>query len=88
MNNIIFKYFAPISPKQWKQKIQYLLNGKNYQSLMHKDIDGIITLPFYTHQNTTPFESNNPATTSKPAYYCIVTDAKHHIFYFLKKPVY
>jgi len=76
MNNIIFKYFAPISPKQWKQKIQYLLNGKNYQSLIHKDIDGINTLPFYTHQNTTPFESNTPAITSKPAYYYIVTDVK------------
>ena len=50
LNKFIFKHFAPIPSKQWKQKIQYELNGANYQTeLVNTNIDGISTLPFYTN---------------------------------------
>ena len=49
LNKFIFKHFAPIPSKQWKQKIQYELQGANYQTeLVHTNSDGISSLPYYT----------------------------------------
>lgn len=78
MSNPLAKYFPSISSKQWKQKIQYLLQGKNYQDLIVTDIDNISTLPFYTHEEgVTDFTFINKTTaTSKPAYYHLVRKAE------------
>ncbi|WP_232285850.1 methylmalonyl-CoA mutase family protein [Aquimarina agarilytica] len=49
MNDIIFERFAAISTKQWKQKIQYELQGLDYQkTLVKSSADGIPQLPFYS----------------------------------------
>ncbi len=39
-----------ISTKQWKQQIQFLLYGKDYQSLLYTTIDDIKIKPFYHPQ--------------------------------------
>ena len=50
MNKFIFEHFAPVSSKEWKQKIQYELNGADYQKTLIKPIaQGVSILPFYTH---------------------------------------
>jgi len=62
LNKFIFKHFAPIPSKQWKQKIQYELKGANYQSeLVYTNSDGISTLPFYTQSDNESIvkEENN-----------------------------
>lgn len=78
MSNPLNKYFTSVSPKQWKQKIQYLLKGENYQNLITTDIDGISTLPFYTDLDTRSKNDSSIAsnTISNSAYYCIVQNAK------------
>lgn len=48
-NNIVATRFSEISPKAWKQKVQYLLAGKEYeQELVRKTNDGVSVLPYYT----------------------------------------
>ena len=50
LDKFIFDHFAPIPFKQWKQKIQYELNGADYQTeLVKTSFNGITHLPFYTH---------------------------------------
>ena len=39
--------FPPISAAAWKQKIQFELNGADYQTLLSKTAEGIIIKPFY-----------------------------------------
>ena len=67
LSKFIFKHFAPIPSKQWKQKIQYELEGANYQSeLVHTNNDGISTLPFYTQaDNETILRQNNNVKKEK-----------------------
>lgn len=49
LNEFIFERFAPIPKKQWKQKIQFQLNGADYQkTLINTIAEGVNTLPFYT----------------------------------------
>ncbi len=76
MNSIVSKYFPSISAKQWKQKIQYLLEGKNYQTLVHNSIDGISTLPFYTKEEQPEKDFTEHQSTPKPTYYCIVSSVE------------
>lgn len=78
MSDFIFKHFSPISTKAWKQKIQYLLQGKSYQSLIHTNLDGVNSLPFYSLENKNT-ESNQPISVlnnqSQPSYFCIASSA-------------
>lgn len=76
LNKFIFKHFAPIPSKQWKQKIQYELQGANYQTeLVHTNSDGISTLPYYTqNENNQVITVKLPATTKKAAH-IIVTES-------------
>lgn len=76
MNNIVSKYFPSVSAKQWKQKIQYLLEGKNYQTLVQNSIDGISTLPFYTKEEQPEKDFTEHKSTPKPTYYCIVSSVE------------
>lgn len=39
--------FKPVSSKQWKNSIQYLLNGESFDSITKKTSDGIVIKPFY-----------------------------------------
>jgi methylmalonyl-CoA mutase len=43
----LFKDFNPVSAKEWKQKIQADLKGKDYNSLISKTAEGIDIRPFY-----------------------------------------
>lgn len=48
MSKSLFKQFAPVSSKQWKQKIQVDLKGADYnQTLIWKTPEGIDVKPFY-----------------------------------------
>ncbi len=50
MKNKLFAEFEPVSSKQWKQKIQYELQGADYnKTLVHESPEGIKTKPFYHH---------------------------------------
>ncbi len=76
MDNILFSHFPPVSEKQWKQQIQYILKGENYQNLIHTNSDGISTLPFYTKNSLSKAISINYKTQPSATYYCIVSDEK------------
>ena len=47
-NNTLFSEFEPISAKQWKQQIQFELNGADYnETLVWESLEGIKVKPFY-----------------------------------------
>ncbi len=48
----LFDEFEPISPKAWKQKIQFDLKGEDYnESLLWESPEGIKVKPFYTSED-------------------------------------
>ena len=49
MKNPLFDEFPSASAKQWKQKIQFDLNGNEYKTVQTKTNEGITIRPFY-HQ--------------------------------------
>ena len=67
LSKFIFKHFTPVPSKQWKQKIQYELQGANYQTeLVHTNSDGISTLPYYTQtENDSTVSIELPTVTQK-----------------------
>ncbi|WP_343485854.1 methylmalonyl-CoA mutase subunit beta [Allomuricauda sp. d1] len=56
----LFGEFSKVSAKEWKQKIQYDLKGKDYnETLVWESVEGIQVKPFYTDEDVnegTPFE--------------------------------
>ena len=51
-NSNLFQNFEPVSAKAWKQKIQFELNGKDFnEHLVWNSIEGIDVKPFY-HSDT------------------------------------
>ena len=49
----LFSEFAPVSSKEWKQKIQVDLKGADYnQTLVWESLEGIKVKPFYTTEDT------------------------------------
>lgn len=53
MSKKLFKEFSPVSAKEWKQKIQTDLKGKNYNELLTQTAENISIKPFY-HQEDLP----------------------------------
>lgn len=52
MGDFLFSDFPPVSSKQWKQKIQFDLNGLEYnKTLLTHTNDGITIKPFYHNDN-------------------------------------
>jgi methylmalonyl-CoA mutase len=52
-NNNLFSEFEPISAKQWKQQIQFELNGADYnETLVWESLEGIKVKPFYHNDET------------------------------------
>ena len=52
MTKPLFKGFEAITTKQWKQKIQFELNGADYNdTLVWKSPEGILVKPFYTSED-------------------------------------
>jgi methylmalonyl-CoA mutase len=52
-NNNLFSEFEPISAKQWKQQIQFELNGADYnETLVWDSLEGIKVKPFYHNDET------------------------------------
>ena len=48
MNKFLFDEFDTVSASQWKQKIQFDLNGADYNNtLLTQTLDGIMVKPFY-----------------------------------------
>jgi methylmalonyl-CoA mutase len=54
--------FPAVSGKAWKQRIQYELDGADYnEQMLHESSDGIKTKPFYTHEDLPEnFKLNTP----------------------------
>ena len=68
MSNIITEDFEPSSAAAWKQKIQFDLNGADFnQTLLTKTNEGITIKPFY-HSNT--FEKLDIPTPSEDFNIC------------------
>lgn len=64
----LFNDFAPISAKEWKQKIQFELKGADYnETLVWDSPEGIKVKPFYTTEDVTP----TITTTSKASQFKI-----------------
>jgi len=62
MNNKLFDEFAPVSEKEWKQRIQVDLKGEDYnESLIWESPEGIHVKPFYTKHDLNN-EVPNPET--------------------------
>lgn len=53
MSKKLFKEFSPVSAKEWKQKIQTDLKGKDYNELLTQTAENISIKPFY-HQEDLP----------------------------------
>ncbi|PKD16844.1 methylmalonyl-CoA mutase [Salegentibacter salinarum] len=52
MTESLFQEFEEVSAKQWKQKIQFDLNGADYnEKLVYKSLDGINIKPFYNAED-------------------------------------
>ncbi|WP_461532711.1 methylmalonyl-CoA mutase subunit beta [Sinomicrobium sp.] len=47
MKQHLFDEFPPVSAKMWKQKIQFDLQGNDYNTLIRKTAEGINIKPFY-----------------------------------------
>jgi methylmalonyl-CoA mutase len=62
MSNELFDDFEAVSSKQWKQKIQFDLNGTDYNNaLVWKSNEGISVKPFYPPEDLNAFkEISNP----------------------------
>jgi len=61
----MFQDFNPISSKQWKQQIQYELNGADYNdALVWESPEGIKVKPFYHRDET---EKTNYITKNNPS---------------------
>jgi methylmalonyl-CoA mutase len=55
MNKNLFQDFNPVSSKQWKQQIQYELNGLDYnETLVWNSPEGIKVKPFYHSDEAIP----------------------------------
>lgn len=61
MNNSLFEDFNPVSEKEWKQKIQVDLKGKDYNETMLTQTDeGIDIKPFYHRESNTDINIPTP----------------------------
>lgn len=55
----LFDEFNTVSAKQWKQKIQFELNGKDYnETLLWHSNEGVTIRPFYTKEDRTHLKIN------------------------------
>lgn len=78
----LFQDFNPVSSKQWKQKIQFELNGADYnETLIWNSPEDIQVKPFY-HKDEHPrnFETNTKATDFKICQNIFVHDLKKSNF--------
>ena len=72
----MFKEFREISAKEWKQKIQFELKGKDYnKSLLTPTKEGINIKPFYHQDDKTTKNFNNPPSSWKICHKIIVQNA-------------
>ncbi|TDD98798.1 methylmalonyl-CoA mutase subunit beta [Flavobacterium cellulosilyticum] len=67
MKSSLFSEFESVSAKQWKQRIQYELNGADYnETLLWESPEGIKVKPFYTSDDLeSGFDSNTKASQFK-----------------------
>lgn len=55
-SNPLFNDFSAVSAQQWKQKIQFELNGKDYNdTLVWESLEGVKVKPFYTSEDVIDF---------------------------------
>lgn len=79
MKNNLFDEFSAVSAKQWKQKIQFDLNGNDYNStLVWNNNEGVNVSPFYHNDYfaTAPRPSQTKATQCKICQHIFVADVE------------
>ncbi|MBD0824971.1 methylmalonyl-CoA mutase subunit beta [Aestuariibaculum marinum] len=78
MTNGLFSEFDDVSTKQWKQKIQFELNGADYQTLVWHSNDDISVKPFYNADDLKdlPCSPNTNATKWRICNTVFVNDAE------------
>ena len=55
--------------KQWKQQLQYLLKGRDYESLIYTSAEDVPILPFYTSENVkSPYAVNIQTQVAVPLF--------------------
>jgi methylmalonyl-CoA mutase len=65
MKTKLFQDFEPVSSKQWKQQIQFELNGADYNdTLIWESLEGIKVKPFYHSDDTVSTFTSNTNTTA------------------------
>jgi len=65
MTSELFSEFNPVSSKQWKQKIQFDLDGTNYnETLVWKSNEDIAVKPFYNTDDLSKLPLITPTTTT------------------------
>jgi methylmalonyl-CoA mutase len=77
INDLLFNEFTPVTSKQWKQKIQYDLDGADYnKTLIWKTNEDISVKPFYHSDDLTELteSSNTKASQWKVCQSIYVTD--------------
>ncbi|QWX85615.1 methylmalonyl-CoA mutase [Cellulophaga sp. HaHaR_3_176] len=64
-NNSLFNDFSKVSTKQWKQKIQFDLKGKDYnEHLVWESLEGIKVKPFYNSEDIVTIQNlSSPSKT-------------------------
>ncbi|KJD35718.1 methylmalonyl-CoA mutase [Tamlana sedimentorum] len=78
MSNNLFDDFNEVSAKQWKQKIQYELQGEDYNALLWQTNESILVKPFYHAEDlkNLPQPQNTKATKWKIGQTIYVADTK------------
>lgn len=65
MKTKLFQDFEPVSSKQWKQQIQFELNGADYNdTLIWESLEGIKVKPFYHSDDIVSTFTSNTNTTA------------------------
>lgn len=80
MNHQLFEEFNTIPPKQWKNKIQYELDGVDYnKTLVWESLEGIKVRPFYHKDESHPFPIATQTTQWQLVHHIYIHDLEKSI---------
>ena len=76
-----------IVAKQWKQQLQYLLEGRDYESLIFTSAEDIPILPFYTAENVKSSYAINAKTQVAVPLFISDKRSNTQAYCFLARPI-
>ena len=81
MNDPLFEEFTSIPSKQWKNKIQYELNGADYnETLVWESLEGIKVRPFYHEDESQTIPVSTQTTQWQMVHYIYIHDVEKTIY--------